>query len=205
MCFFLREECLLCTLEPNKHTFLEVAKSHFLGPQASKGQFILMWKPPKDNTSASLGLVWAHKSIFQPTMEYCPSLGSLSTMYQGREGGLKAHLYKPTKRWTMGDHKFMLAKFSQATPVSCVTQGAGAEEEDSIVGHPTIIAHCSRERESWTASEGRNWRKNILSSGPRATSWALWQVGKICFHSKHSIRRRPSSRCLPCYCLELSI
>ena len=47
----------------------------------------------------------------------------------------------------MGDQKVMLAKFSQATPVSCVTQGERAEEEDSIVGHPTILAHYSRERD----------------------------------------------------------
>ena len=47
----------------------------------------------------------------------------------------------------MGDHKVMLDKVAQATPVSCVTQRVGAKEEDSIVGHPKILAHCSRERE----------------------------------------------------------
>ena len=145
-------------------------KSLFPGPQVRKGQFLLMWKLLKDSTKGRLGIVWAHKSIFQRTMEFFPSLGSPSIMYQGREGGLKAHLYKPTKRWTIGDHKVMLAKVSQATLVSCVTQGVGAEEEDSIVGHPTILAHCSRERESWTASKGRTWRTKILASGLRATA-----------------------------------
>ena len=147
MCFFLREERLLHALEPDQHAFLEMEKNPFPGPQARKGQFLLMWKAPKDRTNASLGLMWAHKSIFQPTMEYFPSLGSLSTMYQGREGGLNAHLYKPSKRWTIHDHKVMLAKVAEATLVSFVNQGARAKEEDSIVGHPTILAHCNRERE----------------------------------------------------------
>ena len=47
----------------------------------------------------------------------------------------------------MGDHKVMLAKVTQATPVVCVNQGARAEEEDSIFGHPTILVYCSIERE----------------------------------------------------------
>ena len=167
--FFLWKEHLLRALEPNKRAFLEIEKILF-PRQASKGQFLLMWKLPKDSTSASLGIVWAHKSIFQHTMESCPSLGSPSIMYQGREGYLKARLYKPTKRWTMVDHKVMLAKVAQATPAVFVNQGAGAEEEDSIIGHPTILAHYSGERESWTASEGKTGRTKILASGPRATA-----------------------------------
>ena len=47
----------------------------------------------------------------------------------------------------MGDHKVMLAKVAQATPAVCVNQGARAEEEDSIVGHPTILVHCSKDKE----------------------------------------------------------
>ena len=57
--FFLRKERLLRALEPDNRAFLEVEKIHFLGPQARKGQFLLMWKLPKDNTSSSLSIVWA--------------------------------------------------------------------------------------------------------------------------------------------------
>ena len=143
--FILREECLLHAFLPDKRAFLEVEKIHFSGPQASKGQLLLMWKPPKDKTSASLDMMRAHKIIFEHTMESHLSLGSPSIMYQGREEGFEAHLCKPTKIWTKGDHKALLAKISQATPASCVTQGVG-EKEDSMVGYPTSLS-TTAERE----------------------------------------------------------
>ena len=133
---FLCEERLLHALFLDKRTFLEMEKGHFLGPHQAKDNYSLCESHLRTTTSASLGIVWAQKSIFEHTMESYPSLGSPPIMYQGREGGFEAHLYKPTKRWKNGDHKVMLAKVAQATPASCVTQGAG-EKEDSMVGHPT--------------------------------------------------------------------
>ena len=120
--FFLREERLLRGLLPEKRAFLEMEKSHFPGPLQAKDSYSLCEIHLRTATSTSLDIMWAHKRIFEHTMESHLSLGSPSIMYQGREGGFEAHLYKPTKRWKNGDHKVMLAKFSQATPALCVTQ-----------------------------------------------------------------------------------
>ena len=97
VCLLMQKERLLRALERDKHAFLEVEKSHFSGPQARKGQFLLMWKFPKDSTHTSLGIVWAHKSIFEHTMESYPSLGSPSIMYQGREEGFEIPYINPPR------------------------------------------------------------------------------------------------------------
>ena len=136
-------------------------------------------------------------------MESHLSLGSPSIMYQGREGGFEAHLYKPTKRLTNGDHKVMLAKFAQATPTSCVTQGSGARE-DSMVGHPTSQS-TTIERESETASEAELGRKHPCIGTQSHCLGALWQVGKISSPFRTFNKKRPSSHRLHYYRLELSI
>ena len=117
--FFLREEHLLCTFFPDKCAFLEMEKSRFPRPHQAKDNYSLCEIHLRTATSASLDTMWAHKRIFEHIMESHLSLGSPFIMYQGREGGFEAHLYKPTKRWKNGDHKVMLAKFSQATPTVC--------------------------------------------------------------------------------------
>lgn len=121
-CFFLQEEHILRAFLLDKCAFLEMEKSHFPGPQQAKDSYSLCESRLRTSTSASLDIMWAQKIIFEHTMESHLSLGLPSIMYQGREGGFEAHLYKPTKRWTNGDHKVMLAKVAQETPALCVTQ-----------------------------------------------------------------------------------
>ena len=166
MRFIFQEERLLCTLELDKRAFLEVEKSHFPRPQASKGNFVLMWKLPKDSTSASLGPVWAHNSIFQPTMESCPSLRSPSTMYLGREGDLK-FTYKNPSRY----EKSVITRYAgQSCPSNTSSVWPKAEaKEESIVGHPTSYS-TTTERESGRLHQMQSLEGNILASRPRATA-----------------------------------
>ena len=119
VCFILREEHLLHVLLPDKCAFLEMEKSHFPGPHQANDSYSLCESRLRTSTKASLDTMWAHKSIFEHTMESHLSLGSLSIMYQGREGGFETHLYKSTKRRRHGDHIVMLVKVAQATLAVC--------------------------------------------------------------------------------------
>ena len=85
--FILREERLLHAFFPDKRTFLEMEKIHFPGPLQAKDSYSLCESRLRTATNASLDIMWAHKRIFEHTMESHLHLGSPSIMYQGRQGG----------------------------------------------------------------------------------------------------------------------
>ena len=108
-------------------------------------------------------------------MESPSSLGSQSTMYQGREGGFEFSYKRPPKDKQYDNALLCLQEFPKKYQ-QCVIWGR--DRGDSVVGHPTTLVHHSRERE--TLRPGSSEVKTSLHRDLEPLVLrAPWQVGKI--------------------------